>query len=293
MDKDGKPSGVTDALAMLDLFASVGATRADLTLTTSDGVKDSFRRNVGLKDLRRALPDILEAAIDCGRNVILRPHGPGVGFIQLDDLKTDTLSHVAPAVFLALETSPGNFQGWLALKGEIEKDFARRLRKGTGADPTASGATRIAGSLNFKDKYAPNFPRVTMHAQTPGRFTTTSELAERGLVAPAEPLPEFRERRPARARDGSRKWPSYAICLERAPLNSEGSGPDTSHADISWCMIAISWGWGVQECARRLLEEPESKAFQRGERYAETTARNAALYVQQRRQRETSTAMRR
>ena len=28
------------------------------------------------------------------------------------------------------------------------------------ADLTASGATKIAGSLNFKDKYAPDFPRV-------------------------------------------------------------------------------------------------------------------------------------
>ena len=81
-------------------------------------------------------------------------------FIQLDDLKADQLPRVAPAVFLTLETSPGNFQAWLALPGSEDKDFARRLRKGTGADATASGATRVAGSLNFKDKYAPDFPRV-------------------------------------------------------------------------------------------------------------------------------------
>ena len=40
------------------------------------------------------------------------------------------------------------------------RDLARRLRKGAGADPTASGATRISGSLNFKTKYAPEFPLV-------------------------------------------------------------------------------------------------------------------------------------
>ena len=51
-----------------------------------------------------------------------------------------------------------------------DKDFARRLRKGTGADPTASGATRVAGSLNFKDKYAPDFPRVAIRA---GEFRPT------------------------------------------------------------------------------------------------------------------------
>jgi RepB DNA-primase from phage plasmid len=56
-------------------------------------------------------------------------------------------------VFLTIETSPGNFPAWLALPGMEDKDFARRLRKGTGADTTASGATRVAGSVNFKDKY--------------------------------------------------------------------------------------------------------------------------------------------
>ena len=71
-------------------------------------------------------------------------------------------------MFLALETSPGNYQAWLALSGNEDKDFARRLRKGVGADATASGATRVAGSLNFKDKYAPNFPRVTIHAAAAG-----------------------------------------------------------------------------------------------------------------------------
>ena len=74
-------------------------------------------------------------------------------------------------MFLVLETSPGNFQAWLALPGREDKEFARRVRRGTGADATASGATRVAGSLNFKDKYAPDFPRVAIHAAQPGRMT--------------------------------------------------------------------------------------------------------------------------
>jgi hypothetical protein len=36
-----------------------------------------------------------------------------------------------------LETSPDNFQAWLALPGAEDKEFARRVRKGTGADATA------------------------------------------------------------------------------------------------------------------------------------------------------------
>jgi hypothetical protein len=45
------------------------------------------------------------------RNVIIRPHGPAVSFVQLDDLEADRLQALPSAVFLILEISPGNFQG--------------------------------------------------------------------------------------------------------------------------------------------------------------------------------------
>ena len=97
---------------MLDAFASVGATRFDVTWTNAAGDKEWFRRGVSLADLCRTLPAMLDAAPGKQRNVIVRPHGPGVTFIQLDDLKADQLTRLAPAVFLTLETSPGNFQAW-------------------------------------------------------------------------------------------------------------------------------------------------------------------------------------
>ena len=163
-------SGHEDGQRMLDLFASVGATQFDVTWTTCAGDKELFRRNVPLAELERQLPGMLGYAPTKQRNVIVRPHGANVTFIQLDDLKADRLPALAQVMFLALETSPGNYQAWVALSGNEDKDFARRLRKGVGADPTASGATRVAGSLNFKDKYAPNFPRVAIHAAQPGRL---------------------------------------------------------------------------------------------------------------------------
>src|SRR5271156_3634449 len=133
--------GHIEAQAMLDAFASVGATRFDVTWTTRAGDKEWFRRSVSLADLARTLPAMLDSAPGKQRNVIVRPHGPSVTFIQLDDLKAANLPPLAPAVFLTLETSPGNFQAWLAMAGAEDKDFTRRVRKGTGADPTASGAT--------------------------------------------------------------------------------------------------------------------------------------------------------
>jgi hypothetical protein len=239
---------------------------------------------VSLAELTRTLPGMLDAATASERNVIVRPHGDGVTFIQLDDLKADQLDRPAPAVFLALETSPGNYQAWVALPGADDKHFARRVRKGTGADATASGATRVAGSLNFKDKHDPEktgkpWPRVAIHAAQAGRLTTAAELDRLGLVAAPEPAAE---RQPglsaARSRPSgsNRRWPSYARCLEGAPPSESTPGANRqSIADFTWCLIAADWGWKPEEIARRLMEE-SAKARDNGPAYAQQTAERAA-----------------
>ena len=270
-----------EALAMLDAFASVGATRFDVTCTTLAGDKEWFRRDVDPAELARTLPAMLDTAAGHRRNVIVRPHGPGVTLVQLDDLKADQLPRPAPAVFLILETSPGNFQAWIALPGAEDKDFVRRLRKGAGADRTASGATRVAGSRNYKEKYAPDFPRVAIRQAKLGRLADAGELERLGLLAAAETAQPLRTS-PARAQpEKNRRWPSYAMCVDGAPLNSEETGPDISRADFVWCMTALTWGWSVDETAARLMEE-STKAQANGERYAKLTARNAALAVERR-----------
>jgi hypothetical protein len=280
----GESAAHIEAQAMLDTFASVGATHFDVTLTTVGGDKESFRRNVSQADLSGILPAMLDDATHKQRSVIVRPHGPAVTFIQLDDLKATSLPALAPPVFLILETSPGNFQAWVAMPEGEDKDFARRLRKGTGADPTASGATRVAGSLNFKEKYAPNFPRVTIRQANLGRLAEAAELERLGLVA-APRAPEPVRNSPAHLRPGTgnRKWPSYARCLEGAPLNHDETGRDISKADFVWCMTAITWGWTVAETAARLMEE-STKAQENGDSYSELTARNAAAAVERRQQ---------
>jgi hypothetical protein len=283
MSDDSANIGDAEAHAMLDAFASVGAIRFDVTWTNVNGDKQRFRPAVLLADLARTLPAILSQAARQQRNVIVRPHGPAVIFLQLDDLTPANLTRVAPAVFLLLETSPGNYQAWLAMQGAEDKDFSRRVRKGSGADPTASGATRVAGSLNFKDKYAPEFPRVEIRQANPGRLTTAAELERLGLVAEPEaaPLPHP----PARLRPGpgNRKWPSYARCLNGARLNHAETGPDISAVDFTWCLIAIDWGWSAEETAARLMDE-SAKAKKEGHGYADLTASNAAAAVERRRQ---------
>jgi len=114
-----------EAQGMLGLCASVGATAVDLTLTNSAGEKEWFRRNLALTELGRMLPSMLDDATARKRNVIIRPHGPGVTFLQLDDLK----AHQLPAVaFVEIETSPGNYQAWLALSGTHDREFCSRVR---------------------------------------------------------------------------------------------------------------------------------------------------------------------
>jgi hypothetical protein len=266
---------------MLDAFASAGAESFDLTITTRQGEKHRFQRQQSPDRLREAIPALLEDAAAHEHNVIVRPHSARAVFIQLDDLNRESVERIKPAAFLSLHTSPGNYQAWVALRaGDGDKDFARRLRKGAGADDTASGATRVAGSLNFKDKYAPDFPRVEISHVTPGLITDTATLEKLGLVAAREqPAPaSFRVSPP---RTDNRKWPSYQRCVQGAPENRDKTGPDVSRADFTWCMTAITWGWSVEETAANLLEI-STKARENGERYALMTAQNAAAAVERR-----------
>ena len=261
MGEDSANTRHAAAQAMLDTFASVGATRFDVTWTTRAGDKEWFRRGVQPGRPPRTLPAMLDAAPPPAAQ---RDRAPARPRRHLHPARRPHRRPAAPAspppCFSSSKPRREIFRHGWRVAGREDKDFARRLRKGTGADATASGATRVAGSLNFKDKYAPDFPRVAIREAHAGRMTNAAELerARPGRAAGrrAQPLP------PAPARvspGGNRKWPSYARCVDGAPLNSEETGPDRSRADFVWCMTAITWGWSVDETAERLMEE-SSKA---------------------------------
>lgn len=277
-----------ESLRMLDTFASVGAERFDMTWTDTAGTKTGFRRGAQLDTLRQSIPAQLAEATRLQHNIIIRPHGAGVTFIQLDDLAAGGVHSVTPASFLTLETSADNYQAWLALPaGDHDDDLARRIRKGAGADPSASGATRLAGSLNFKTKYDPDFPRVRINHSSPGQLTTREQLESLGLVAATwHSLTSATPYRISRGRHLGRgtRWPNYERCIENAPLNHDQTGPDISKADFTYCLLAIDWGRGVEETAARLLEI-SPKARENGERYAQLTAENAAIAVTRNRSR--------
>lgn len=280
--KHGRGAG-EEALRMLDIFASVDVQHFDITHTNIQGEKRGFRSMQSLAQTRNSMPYLLESAPRRQNNVIVRPHSPpSVLLVQLDDLNAERIERVREISFLILATSPGNFQAWVAVQnaqGSSDIDFARRLRKGAGADPTASGATRMAGTRNFKSKYAPDFPIVKIAEAQPGRVVTRDQLEALRLVAQPEATATAYPVRATRRARG--RWPSYAHTLARAPLAHNSDAKDISRADFTWCMIAIDWGWSVEDTAARLLEE-SPKAQENGAAYAQLTAQNAAAAVERR-----------
>ena len=260
-----------EAIKMLETFGSVGVNSFALTMTNREGEKTHFRRSLSLDAIRRTIGSQLSDAEERQQNLILRPHSSPV-LLQLDDIDQAGIERLRPVAFLALETSPNNYQAWLALPTE-DDDLARRIRKAAGADPSASGATRIAGSRNYKDKYAPDFPTVHVAYSAPGRTTTKEQLETLHLIASPEPL----RLAPVRVSNARRRaaWPSYQRCIEGAPPTHGNTGPDVSRADFTWCLIALDWGWSVEATADRLMAESR-KARQNGPRYALRTAERAA-----------------
>ncbi|SRR6266700_1744191 len=271
--------GVQQAWQMLDAFASVGAYAFDLTQTGLDGDKRSFCPAVSLETLRRRMPGLMELAARRQHNLILRPRCISSELVQLDDLSAAMLERVSSSAFLLLATSAGNHQAWLAVR-ECTPDFARRLRQGSDADPSASGATRIAGSVNFKRKYAPDFPVIRIVETTLNRTTTRTALEALGLVAAAAAhspvLPPGRVSFPR-----ARQWPSYERCLRNAPLAHHSDRPDVSRADFTFCLLALDWGWSIADTCQRLLQ-CSGKARANGKVYASLTTERAAAALDRR-----------
>ena len=277
LEKHGR--GVEQAWQMLDLFASLGVHAFDLTETDIDGQQRGFRRAVRLEALRHGMPQWMDSAIPCRHNLIVRPQRAAIDLVQLDDLSGAMLERLKAAAFLILATSAGNHQVWVAMP-ESALGFARRLRQGSGADPHASGATRVAGSVNFKRKYAPDFPTVSILEGTPQRTVTRAELEALGLAAAPDPTLVSR---PGRISSGRRAkaWPSYERCLQNAPRAHDSDRADVSRADFTFCLLAIDWGWSVADTCQRLLQH-SSKARENGETYARLTAQRAAAAAHRR-----------
>jgi hypothetical protein len=271
--------GVEEAWRMLQVFASVGVCRFDLTRTDLEGRKCDYRAGQSLEALCGWMPSLMEMARQWQQNLIVRPHSGVAKLVQLDDVCGSKLGRLRETAFLVLATSPGNYQAWVAVR-PCGEDFARRLRLGSGADLCASGATRVAGSVNFKRAYAPDFPTVQIVEAKLQWTVSERKLEAAGLVAAPETRMRIETVRVAPS-GRARAWPSYGRCLRNAPLRQRGDRPDISRADFTFCLVAIDWGWSIEETRQYLLEK-SSKARENGDRYARRTAERAASAVARR-----------
>ena len=101
-----------------------------------------------------------------GENVIIRPTGPGVAFVQLDDLNTpEQLERVRPAACIIHATSPGNYQVWIAVSGvpddkEAFRTLVRRVRKAVGVNANDKSASARDPSCRARRTSKPNTARI-------------------------------------------------------------------------------------------------------------------------------------
>jgi hypothetical protein len=293
----GEKHDTGQALAMLEAFASVGARVFDLSITDINGdpVEGLQRTGETLAELRRRIGRDLQAAERNRHNVIIRPRSTTALLVQLDDLNLEKTAKVEPHAFMTICTSPGNGQVWLAVSDgpkdsekESAKAFRKRIRHGAGADKSATGATRISGSLNFKPHYAPEFPLVTLTQISRGKTITIAQLEQARLMAPAEepapilPPASVPPRIPPSGATSARYWPDYEKALRGAPLKKHGNGPDRSLADYMFCRWAAQRGWTAEEIAIKLTEvspKAQEQARRGDEGYAKVTAWNAVQAV--------------
>jgi hypothetical protein len=244
-------AGVEDAFRMLDAFLSVGVRRFSVSRTDIHRMRRDYRVSRNQSAMRLLLPHLVPLCWNLQQNLIVRPEKPLHGVLaQLDDLDAARLERVRSVAFLLMETSPGNYQVWIAIEGGSES-IVKQLMSAVGSDPRANCSGRMAGSPNVKPKYAPNFPVVKIVDLQSGRRTSPAELESLQLLC-ALPV-SVRESLPDRGPSQNRGWPDYQQCLAGAPARQDGE-PDRSRADYMWCMWALERGNSPWAVSVRLME---------------------------------------
>jgi len=275
------PRRLADARDMLKAFASVGVGLFTLIGTSEDSTIFLVRKFCDHDTLYLNLcSDLLEAE-RLKYSLHLRPYSISGNLVQLDDV--DISSSCASGLLqplLIIETSRKNYQMWLAFDEKIYLDELKSIKKLFKADPGATGSCRLGGSLNFKEKHAPDFPTVRVVYSSCGAVSSKTQI----LSAIDAYTTDTGRKTPLPGRSpftsipgcGNRKsWPFYDRALETAPKKRDGSGIDRSVADYNWCCMALKFGFGVDEVAEKLWQlssKAQEKGYLLGEAYALHTA---------------------
>ncbi len=270
-----------DGKAMLQAFAAAGAYSFDVTLRDTKQ-KVEFMADVPFAWLSEQLPRMLEKADRLESSLIVRPRvGDGCALVQLDDLNAETVARLSDFAVCALETSPNNYQAFVAVSGvadEKERESVRaRLIAAAAADKGATGAARLAGSFNAKEKYRQadnSFVCVRLVSVSPGRTVTVAELDAAFLLAaiPPQPTPSVSdsdEKRGVVARV-PRREPSYEKAMASVRRKADGS-VDRSAVDALFAVTCLNWNWTPAETVNILRRNSPKAAEKSRDNYAERT----------------------
>jgi hypothetical protein len=268
------------ALEALQSFEALGASSFSVTLRDEESGRAGDYETFTGAQLREWLPDLLAQNERKRESLIIRPRGASL--IQCDDLANDDRERLAPYAFLSAETSPGNYQSWLAMADDLEApalaDVRARLLPSVNADKGANGAMRWPGSLNRKYEDAPLVKLIQCNFF---RRVGVAELEQAGLLAPQKPpcdslMLSMLKPLPKRS---SAAEPSYERC-ERVVKTKRGK-IDRSGVDALFAVTCFDWGLAFDRVLE-LLRLKSSKARSRRDDYAERTATWALSQVMSR-----------
>ncbi|MDQ3474141.1 MAG: RepB family DNA primase, partial [Acidobacteriota bacterium] len=288
---------ISEARKLVEAFTSVGVDQFKTVFISCVSLTGDYRclnsEDVGASALRGRLADYVRRSERQQQSVCLRPMNPELkqddkvcsqgALIQVDDCTPEILERLAPYSFLTVETSPSNFQAWIALpRGVTEgKRVAVRERllrqlKETGANGGAFNSVRLAGSLNAKEKYRGadgRLPRVRLCDVAPGLVIAPDVLDAAGLLAAPLPPRVTRVETYSNAQIPTEEA-DYHSYLARSG-KSDSDKPDRSNADICYAIRMLNLGWPRHSVASR-LNDLSSKAQGRRDKYAENTVNAAA-----------------
>lgn len=281
-----------EAYAMVHAFFSVGIEKFGVT-RKMEGFRTPNFKTYDVDDLIGNLRNLLMISTGNGESLIVRPFyavETSLAIIQADDLDYARADRIAPFAFCITETSPGNYQAFICV---ADCDDYQRLRQGiilaTGADPGATCAARLAGSINYKRQHAEayfcprlkvkTFPRVQLAHAAPNRVVNQADLRAAGLLVDAPPKVVVDPERFQRKGAAPRRLPSYAKSLASVRRKDNGE-PDRSAADLLFAVTCLRWKPRVtpDEIADLLREHSEKVAEKSNiaaEEYIELTIEEA------------------
>lgn len=275
-----------DELLAVEAFASVEGELDQVLVIDDSKPKDAALVGSSKTDFAQfleELPGMKERAERDHLSIVGRVRGP---VLQIDDCDQATASLLWEFAFVTIETSPQNFQCWLAFKDNDDKDTAasrliaglKIILPGTQANKGSGGAIRWPGTKNHKPNRQQadgSYPIVKVAQVQLGRTVTPSELDDAGLLA-AEPSapqgpPETRTRATGSVRD-------YGYYLQKAPLRERDKKPDRSKADMAFVNACFRAGFN-EEAIEAMLMASSERAKEKGWADVRRTVASGQMYM--------------